>query len=392
MSLIGLMRGQAVAIHNGIIVQVADEKDVLDDHRLQSTTQILDVGGRLVTPGLIDAHTHFIFAGQRADEFEEKIRGVSYLEIAARGGGIKRTVRDTTATSANDLIKLGRQRLDRYLEMGVTTVEVKSGYGLSLEHELRMLKIAQTLNEIHPVDVVSTLLAAHEIPEKMSKEEYLRLVVDTIIPRVAELNLADFCDVFCERGVFSIEESELILNKGLEYGLVPKIHADQIHNTGASRLGVKVGAVSVDHADHIDQAGIQQLAESNTVAVLLPGCNFFMGLDSRAPARSMIDQGVAVALATDFNPGSCMTQNIQLIMTMGCVQFRMTPAEVLTAVTTNAAHAIGRAHDRGRIQCGFQADMTVFDVNDIRELVYHFGALHTWKTIKHGLVCWERTQ
>ncbi len=388
---VALRHGVAVAVAGERIAAIGEEATLRADPRWVAETERIDVGGRLIAPGLIDAHTHFIFAGSRADEFEEKIRGVPYLEIARRGGGIRRTVRETRAASSELLLALGRRRLDRYLGLGVTTVEVKSGYGLSREHELRMLRVAAQLDQEHPVDVVRTLLAAHEVPDEISKDDYLSLILERIIPDAAAQGLAEFCDVFREEGVYSPEETERIVAAARAHGLRPRLHVDQIHALGGAELAARLAAASADHLDRITEEGIRALARSDTVAMLLPGCSFFMGLETDAPARRMIEAGVAVGLATDFNPGSCMTQNLLLIMTMGCTRLRMTAAEVLTAVTVNAAHSLGRGEELGRIAVGLPADLAVFDVPTLRDLVYHFGEEHAWLTMKRGKIVWRRS-
>jgi imidazolonepropionase len=254
-----------------------------------------------------------------------------------------------------------------------------------------MLRAARQLDEAHPVDVVATLLAAHEVPPDMPRREYLDLIINELIPAVAAEGLAEYCDAFCEQGVYSIEETTAVMAAAARCGLRPRLHADQLHDTGAAALAARIGAASADHLEHISDDGIAALAGSDTVAVLLPGCTFFMGLAREAPARKLVTAGVPVALATDFNPGSSMTQNLQLIMTIACTRLRLTPAEALGAVTVNAAYSLGRGSDRGRLAPGLLADVAIFDVRDPRELVYRFGEEHTWMTIKRGRIAWTRT-
>lgn len=354
---------------------------------LPPDTNVLDTRGKIVIPGLVDCHTHLVFAGDRADEFEMRIEGLSYEEIAARGGGIVRTVAATRQASRDQLLQETRRRLDRMLSLGVTTVEVKSGYGLSLAAEVRLLEAINELAEEHACELVPTFMGAHEVPSEWRHDRagYVRLVAEEMIPAVADRKLAEFCDVFLERGVFDRNETERILRAGQSYGLRPKLHADEFSDSGGAELAAAVGAVSADHLIRISDAGIQALHGSKTVAVLLPGTSWFLRIDY-APARRLIDAGVPVSLATDCNPGSCMTENLFLIGTLGCVQLRMLPAEVLTALTLNAAAALGRSDRIGSLEVGKQADVVICDVPDYRQLFYHFGVNHVHTVIKRGRV------
>jgi imidazolonepropionase len=348
--------------------------------------QVIDASGKTVLPGLVDSHTHLIFAGTREDEFEQRLQGVSYQEIAAHGG-INATVRRVRAASRDDLKELARRRLDRMLALGVTTVEVKSGYGLSLEDELKCLEAIAELRREHPCDLVPTFLGAHEVPAEYRHDRaaYLRLVIERMLPEVAGRRLAEFCDVFCEQGVFSVAESEQVLHAAAEHGLKLKIHADEFSPLGGAELAARLRATSADHLLHITERGLDALAEAGTVATLLPGTAFFLGLPY-GPARRLIDHGLPVALATDCNPGSCMTENLPLVGAIACTQMKMLPAEMVTALTLNAAAALGRSRQVGSIEVGKQADLVIFDVPSYKLLPYHFGVNHVWKVIKAGRV------
>lgn len=347
----------------------------------------IDAEGRLVTPGLVDAHTHLIFGGWRQNELGLKLHGVSYLEILARGGGILSTVNATRQASEDQLFDKAWDALDEMLDFGVTTAEAKSGYGLDLETELKQLRVIRRLNEEHPIDLASTFLGAHALPVeyKDDREGYLRLLCDKAIPQVAEEKLAEFCDVFCETGVFSAEESKRILEAGKRYGLIPKIHADEIDPIGGSQLTNEVGAISAEHLIVCPPEGIEAMAKAGTVACCLPATSFYLG-STYAPVRDMIKAGVPVALASDFNPGSCPSLNLQFVMNLGCLRYKMTPEEVLTAVTLNAAAAINRANAVGSLERGKKADLVVWDAPDLDYICYRMGSNLTRLVLKNGKV------
>lgn len=384
------MRDLAVIDNGAVLVRddtIAWAGPTADLPPVPPGTNEIDATGKTVLPGLVDSHTHLIFAGTREDEFELRLQGVSYQDIAARGGGINATVRRVREASREQLKELARRRLDRMLAFGVTTVEVKSGYGLSPADEIKCLEVIAELNREHPCDLVPTFLGAHEVPAeyRQDREAYLRLVIERMLPEVAGRGLAEFCDVFCEQGVFSVAESERLLHAAAGQGLKRKIHADEFTPLGGAELAARVGATSADHLLHITDAGIEALAAAGAVATLLPGTAFFLGLPY-GPARRLIDRGLPVALASDCNPGSCMTENLPLIGSVACTQMKMLPAEVITALTLNAAAALGRSDRIGSIEAGKQADLLVCDVPNSKLLPYHFGVNHVGTVIKSGRV------
>lgn len=347
----------------------------------------LDVAGRVVLPGFVDSHTHLLFAGSREQEFEDLLQGKTYQQIAAAGGGIAATVRAVRGASREELKRLARRRLDRLLAYGVTTVEVKSGYGLTLEDELKCLEVVADLDAEGPLELIPTFLGAHTVPAEYAADraEYLRLLLEDMLPEVARCRLARFCDVFCETGVFSLEESAAILRRGRALGLEPKLHADELTPLGGAVLAAQLGAVSADHLLCITEEGIAALAGSSTVATLLPGTAFFLRM-KYAPARRLIERGVTVALASDCNPGTCPTENLPLVGTLACVQMGLLPAEALVGLTLNAAAALGCGQRIGSLAVGRQADLVIYDVPDYRQLFYHFGTSHVWRVLKRGQV------
>jgi len=378
----------SVWIEGGVIRKVGKDQELVQWYKDRlSEAEEIDAAGRLVTPGLIDPHTHLVYAGSRENEFEMRLQGATYMEIMNAGGGIHATTSATRQADHRQLFHESKRRLDQFLRHGVTTVEAKSGYGLSLEHEIKQLEVARELNEKHEVDVVSTFMGAHAVPvtHKNDPEEYVRMVTEEMIPEVARRGLAEFNDVFCERGVFTPEQSKRVLEAGLAHGLKPKIHADEIEPYGGAELAAEVGCVSADHLLRASDEGIRAMAEKGVVAVLLPGTAFFL-MAEMASGRKMIDAGLAVALSTDCNPGSSPTVSLPLIMSLGCLRMGMTPAEVLAAVTINAAHAIGRGHEIGSIEEGKKADLVIFDVPNYMSLTYHYGVNHAHTVIKNGRV------
>lgn len=376
---IRILKDAWVLIRDGIIAEIGTgDRDVPD-------AEVIDAGGALVTPGLVDAHTHLVFGGWRQNELGLKLHGATYLDILAMGGGILSTVNATRAATEEALYDKAREALDEMLSLGVTTVEAKSGYGLDLENELKQLRVIRRLSEEHPMDVAATFLGAHAVPTeyKADRQAYIRLLCEEVIPAVAKEGLAEFCDVFCETGVFSAEESRVILEAGKKWGLIPKIHADEIDPIGGSELTAEVGAISAEHLIVCPPAGIAAMAKADTVACCLPATSFYLG-STFAPVRAMIEAGVPVAMASDFNPGSCPSLNLQFVMNLGCLRYRMTPEEVLTAVTLNGAAAIRRADKLGSLEVGKQGDLVIWNAPDLNYICYRMGSNLVRTVIKKG--------
>lgn len=387
MSEITVIENGAVLVQDGKVLDVGETSAIEAKYpELIAAANHIDATNKTVTPGLIDPHTHLVHAGTRENEYAMRLQGKTYMDIMNAGGGIHATTRSTQEASFEQLYAESKARLDKFLLHGVTTLEAKSGYGLSLEHEIKQLEVAKKLQQNHHMDIVSTFMGAHAIPlaDKNDPERFVDQVIDEMIPEVARRGLATFNDVFCERGVFTPEQSRRILEAGKEHGLIPKIHADEIEPYGGAELAAEVGAISADHLLRASSQGIEQMAERDVIAVLLPGTAFFL-MAEFAEARKMIDSGVAVALSTDANPGSSPTLSLPFIMNLGCLKMGMTPEEVLTATTINAAHAIGRADTIGSLEKGKQADITIFDVPNYLTLSYQYGMNHVDTVIKKGV-------
>jgi imidazolonepropionase len=383
----------AVAVAGETLVFVGPTHELKSRVRLRPGAHRLDVSGRTLLPGFVDCHTHLPFAGTRAGEFRMRLEGRSYEEIAAEGGGIASTVLQTRRASAPDLTRWALERLDRMLAWGTTTCEAKSGYGLSLEAEIKQLRVLRELTDFHPVEIVPTFLGAHVVPpeRRPDRDAYVREVVEEMIPRVAAERLAEFCDVFCERSAFTPEETERILEAGKRHGLRPRLHADQLSEGGGAELAARLGAASADHLEFASERGIEAMAAAGVTAVLIPGAGFFLMSPHRAPARRLVAAGVPVAVATDFNPGTCMSESMPLMLLLACLQLDLGIEEVLTAATLNAAHSLGRADRIGSLEEGKQADLQVLDVPDHTHLLYHFGVSHVEMVIKKGVVVHHRS-
>ena len=385
----GILNNAAVAVSRGRIAAIGAAVDL---QAAYSTAEIIDCRGGVLTPGLVDSHTHAVFGKPRFEEQELRAEGHGYMEIAARGGGIHASVRDFRERSEQELYDLAVPRLRALASYGSTTVEIKSGYGLSVDDELKALRVIGRLAATIPMRIVATWLGAHEIPHEYRasdslRAEYLDMLVTKLLPKVKEQGIARFADVFCEPGVFTIDETRRILDASRKAGLDLKLHADELEPCGGAELAASLGAGSADHLAAISGAGITALARSDTVATLLPGTMLFLGKTKQAPARALIDAGAAVALATDFNPGTSPTVNFPLMLTLGVSQLRLSVAEVLVASTVNGAAALGLAGETGQIAPGFAADLALFQVSDVRELPYWYGARLCVGTWKAGAPC-----
>jgi imidazolonepropionase len=391
---IGVVEDGAVLVRDGRIA-AAGPRGKVEKHSAARLARKLDLGGRVVTPGLVDAHTHLVFAASRAAEYEQRIAGATYEQIAKAGGGILSSVRALRAATDEALAGAAHARLARMAAHGTTTAEAKSGYGLDFENELRTLKIVQRLNKEQPVEIVPTLLAGHVVPPEFrhpgGADEYVDRIVRLILPAAALEGLAEYCDVFVERSAFSVQQARRIMAAARALGLKPRLHAEQLARTGGARLAVEVEAASVDHLDFASPADVRALARSDVACILLPGCSFHLGLARYAPGRQLIGAGAIVALATDCNPGTSPTLSLPMAMSLACAQMRLTPAEALAACTINAAYSLGRHARIGSIEPGKDADLAVFDVEDYREIPYYFGVNHCSMTLKRGRIIHEAT-
>lgn len=391
MSELHIIRDGALVIEEGLIGRVGTTDDVLAGLDLPSYT-VIDASGKAVLPGLVDCHTHLVFGGFRADEFSWRLKGMSYMEIMERGGGIVSTVRATQTATPEELVATGLKRLDSMISLGVTTLEGKSGYGLDLATEVKQLEVMATLDASHPVDIARTFLGAHAVPPafKGNPDGFIDYLVRDVLPEVARLRLAEFCDVFCEKGVFSLEQSRRLLETARALGLGLKLHADEITPLGGAELAAQLEAISADHLLHASDKGIKEMAKAGVVAVLLPITAFSLK-EPYARARFMIDSGCSVALATDFNPGSCFSESIPLMFALAALYMGMSPEEALTACTLNSAAAIGRANYIGSLDVGKLGDAVILQFPSYQFLTYHIGVNSVEKVIKRGSVVVDRT-
>lgn len=388
LSNLGIIKDGALLVCEGLIAALGTRTKIEALAEAKNAEKI-DLGGRVVLPGFVDSHTHLIHATSRAEEYELKIAGASYEEIARKGGGILNSVKKLRAATSEELETRALAALKQFAAYGTTTIEAKSGYGLNVESELKILFLHSELQGKQPIEIVSTFLGAHVVPEEFharGAEQYISVVLEPLLREVGKSRLAEFCDVFCDRGAFTLAQTKQILEEGKRHGLTARIHAEQLTRTGATQLGVRLDAASCDHLEQINASDIAALAKSHTVATLLPGCDFHLGLKQYAPARKLIEAGAIVALATDYNPGTSPTVSMPMILSLACSQLRMTPAEAITAATINAAYALRREKQIGSLEVGKLADLAIFEVADYREIPYYFGMNTCWMTIKRGVV------
>ena len=377
-------------VRDGRIASVGTRSEV--EKLIENGCEVVDAGGRIVLPGFVDAHAHPVFAGTRANEFEERSQGATYQEIAARGGGIQSTVNATRAATLEELVVSGKRYAEWFIRSGTTTVEAKSGYGLTVEDELKILRAIKRLEEETSLRYVPTFLGAHAIPAeyKSRRDTYISLIIDEMLPRVAAEKLAEFCDVFCEKAVFTVDESREILSGARYHGLGLRIHADQLSLSGGAKLAAELGATTADHLEHTDAAGIAALKLARVQPVLLPGSVYALGSSRYPAAREMIAAGLGVVLATDFNPGSSPTPAMPMILSLASTQMKMTPAESISAATINAAYSLNRGDKIGSLEVGKDADFVIHDCDDYRDLAYFFGIEHPWHVYAGGRQVFQR--
>jgi imidazolonepropionase len=383
---LGIIRDGGMLIRDGKIERVGLSDEIEQN---LGDAEIVDAGGRVVMPGFVDAHTHLVFAGDRLDDFQRRARGETYEQIAKAGGGIWSTVEKTRAASESDLFAQAKKHADWFLRCGTTTVEAKSGYGLTVEDELKILRVLRQLKEAVALEIVPTFLGAHAVPKKLSTDEYLDVVITEMLPRVTTESLAEFCDVFCERGYFDIDRSRKILSAAKKVGLGLRGHVDQLTNSGGAKLMAELGATTADHLEQTDGQGIADLKKANVQPVLLPGSVYALGSSRYPRAREMIEAGLAIVLATDFNPGSSPTPSMPMILSLACTQMKMSPAEAISASTVNAAYSLSRGDQIGSLESSKLANFVIFDCEDYRELAYWFGMPQTFAVYIRGQLAVE---
>jgi imidazolonepropionase len=390
MSELSIIADGAMLVRDGCIERVGARQEI--EPLIVAGCEVIDAGGRVVMPGFVDAHAHPVFAGTRVDEYEQRARGATYQEIAARGGGIRSTVKWTRAATLEELVRASKRYGQWFLRGGTTTVEAKSGYGLSVEDELKILRAIKQLDDETPLRYVPTFLGAHDIPEEYGarREDYVALVIEEMLPRVAEEKLAEYADVFCENRVFTVEESRRILTAARALGLGLRLHADQLSLSGGAQLAAELSATTADHLEHTDMGGIAALKSANVQPVLLPGSVYALGSSRYPAAREMIDAGLSVVLATDFNPGSSPTPSMPMVLSLASTHLKMTPAESITAATVNAAYSLGRGDRVGSLEEGKRADFVIQDCTDYREVAYFFGVEHTLAVYVDGHLAYRR--
>ena len=376
-----MIRDGGILIRDGKIDSIGPSDEI---EKKAGGAEVVDLAGRVALPGFVDAHTHLVFGGNRLDDFERRARGETYEQIAKAGGGIWSTVQKTRAASEDELFDLARKRVDWFLKCGTTTIEAKSGYGLTLEDELKILRVIRRLNKETALEIVPTFLGAHAVPREIAADKYVDLVINEMLPRVAKEKLAEFCDVFCERNYFNVEQSRKILTAAKMLRLKLRGHVDQLSNFGGAKLMADLGAVTADHLEKTDEKGIAALKSAKVQPILLPGSVYALGLHEYPRARAMIEAGLALVLATDFNPGSSPTPSMPMVLSLACTQMKMSPAEAISAATINAAHSLGRGDQIGSLEVGKLGNVAVFDCEDYREIAYWFGTPRTHSVYARG--------
>ena len=384
---VGIVSGHSLLVENGIIIDILP-----GNKKLPKVDKIVDIVGKVVLPGLVECHTHSTFAGSRSNEFRDKLRGISYEEITKAGGGINSTVKAVREATFDDLVKLTQSRIDYFITQGITTLEIKSGYGLSFYDEIKLLQVIDQLNKTNKIDIISTFLGAHTFPNEYGKDhqKYNEIIIKEMIPYIGKNKLAEFCDAFCEKTAFSAYEVDRIFTEASANGLKLKLHTEQFNNIGGIETALFHHACSVDHLEVLRDSDIEKLAESDTVSVLLPGVSFFLNYNY-APARKLIDSGAIVALATDYNPGSSNICNLNLIMSLAALKMGMTIEETVSSVTINAAKALDKHQSVGSIEIGKKADFSIFDIDDYSEIVYQVGKNLNFMTVKEGEVIYSNS-
>jgi imidazolonepropionase len=383
---LSLCENTSIYVENGLIAFIGKK---VPKGLISKAHKKIDARNKVIMPGFIDSHTHLVFAGDRVNEYSMRLQGKTYEQISKAGGGIVNTVSAVRKASKENLIKIALKRIGRFIEFGVTTLEAKSGYGLDTKNEMKMLEIIKELNEKSKIEILPTFLGAHAVPKEMTKKDYIDLIIYEMIPLVMEKKLAKYIDVFCEKNYFTAEETDKIFKQGIKFGFIPKLHTNQFNSIGGIETAIRNKAISVEHLEVLTNKEIKLLQGKEIVACVLPGVSYFLDIHF-APARKMIDNGVPVAISTDFNPGSCMSENIQLMMSLAVHEMKMTIEETINAVTINAAAALGISKEKGSIEIGKQADLLIFDMPDYRHLIYHFGVNVIEKVIKRGKIIYEK--
>lgn len=384
----GVIKDAGMAIKDGKIIAIGASSEIQQNY---SWDTVIDAEGKIITPGFVDSHTHPVFVHTREDEFAMRLAGKSYVEIAMAGGGIRSSIASTRAASEEELFELAKGRIIRMIAQGTTTLEAKSGYGLNTESELKQLRVIQSLNESLPIDIIATFMGAHEFPEeyKSDHESYLKILCEEMIPAAKEQGVAEFCDIFTEAHVYSIEESRRVLSCAADHGFKLKMHADEIEAIGGAELAAELKCVSADHLGAASDAGILAMKAAGVIPVLLPATLFSLRSRTYARGRYMIEQGLPVAIATDYNPGSCNCDSMAFTMSLACLQMGLSPVEALAAATINAAHALGRGDVCGSLEIGKQADLIIWDIPSINFIPYHLGSSHISRVLKLGKTIWQ---